>query len=261
MASSIDGRLIAGLPVKVEKANIAISQPKVIDVCAFGEQDFLTDVNIFTRADIFADKIKVGDSRLQSLSDFHVLMYAIEQDSTMRDDVIMPFFDLILPDYDKRIESGCIQFMRKGDGSRRVIGQLNPVNLCDFSEILGTMFLPYEDSGEEKFNPINDKAQEIAEKLNKARQRRNELKHKDKKTGAVATSVFSNYISVLSVGVGIDANILLRYTPFQLYDSYKRFVAKVAYENWERMVTIPFADSSSIEQPQNWMGMLSQKDN
>ena len=53
-------------------------------------------------------------------------------------------------------------------------------------------------------------------------------------------------------------NIFYNYTPFQLYDSFSRFMAKIQRDKYDSLLLVPFADTSKIREnePPNWLENL-----
>ena len=94
------------------------------------------------------------------------------------------------------------------------------------------------------FNPANSKAKEIADKLMKGRQRVAAQKSADK------SSVFQQYISILSVALHISIIELSKYTMFQLYDEMDRYILHL---NWDLDVRQRLAGGKPDSQPENWM--------
>lgn len=241
------GQILAGMPMKVEGANIAVRQPKVQEIIAYGETEFLTDVGLFTNVEVMTEPLKKsGDSRLQYLSDFQILMSIIENDSSIYQRV-KRLFDLIFSDYVWKMDVGCFMFATQENGP--FVGRLVPQGMEAFASVLKTLFIPY-DSQEVDYNPANGKAREIAEKLKKGRQKRNELKQM---TEGAAISLLGNDMSVLSIGLGVDVNTFLAYTPFQLYDAFSRYTKKTIYDFYQRVASMPFMDVSKMEEPDNWL--------
>ena len=68
-----------------------------------------------------------------------------------------------------------------------------------------------------------------------------------------ANSIFGNYASALSIGLAIDINVIYNYTPFQLFDSIKRYTLKMAYDLYQKVATTPMMDVSKMDEPDNWM--------
>lgn len=238
--------MLMGLPIKVEGANIAVTQPSVKDICAtIGEDGFFAAVSIFTKAKELVRKEKAGNSRLRMVPDFQIIMQIIEKDDDIKA-LVTSFFDIIFPDYFWNLDIGCFQFKVEKDGWN--VGQLNPMNMQNFANVIGELFIPYGQK-EEEYNPANDRAAKIAEKIRKGRQKRNELNQETK--GAV--SLFGSQISTLEVGVGLDVQTLSSYTPFQLYDAYFRYTKKMAYDIYQKVATTPFMDVSQMTAPDNWL--------
>lgn len=75
-------QILAGLPISIFGANVAVTQPTVKDICAFGEDKFLSQVSIFLNLDSFTEKIKEGNSQLEMLSDFQIFMTVLNEDET-----------------------------------------------------------------------------------------------------------------------------------------------------------------------------------
>ena len=98
--------------------------------------------------------------------------------------------------------------------------------------------------GENTFNPANDKAKEIAEKIMKGRQKVAAEKGENK------GSVFITYISVLSIGLHIPITELLKYTIFMLYDSLQRFGLWIEYD---LDIRSRLAGATPHSQVENWM--------
>ena len=95
------------------------------------------------------------------------------------------------------------------------------------------------------FNPANDKAREIAEKLMRGRQRVAEEK------GQSNTSIFTQYLSILTVGINsMSLHDLKELTIFQLYDLVERYML---YVNWDMDIRCRLAGGSPDSSPDNWM--------
>lgn len=247
-------QILCGVPVRVAGCNIAVSQPSIKEICAFGENDFLASIQVFVHIDKLVSPIKQGNSRLAMLSDFQVLIVALEEDKELKEQ-INRLFELIFPDYVWQFDAGSINFRIEEKGP--IVGQLNPMNFDNFKETLRTLFIPYNISSEEsseEFNPANDRAAEIAAKLKRGREQRAEMQRKEK--GDAPSSIFAAYISILAIGLKMDMNVFFNYTPFQLFDTFMRFNREREYDIYLKIATIPFADSSKLEEPDPWLGNL-----
>ena len=103
-----------------------------------------------------------------------------------------------------------------------------------------------KESGQEAFNPANEEAKKIAEKLMRGRQRVAAQKAKDG-----GDSIFTQYLSILTIGLesmGLDK--LINLTMFQLYDLVERYML---YSNWDLDVRQRLAGGKPDSEPENWM--------
>ena len=88
-------------------------------------------------------------------------------------------------------------------------------------------------------------AKEIADKLMRARQKVAELK------GATNTSIFTQYLSILTVGLSsMSLFDLMNLTMFQLYDLVERYML---YVNWDLDAKTRLAGGKPDSKPDDWM--------
>lgn len=246
-------QILSGMPIRVAGCNIAVSQPTIREISAYGEDVFLGGLQIFVKIDKIVAPIKEGNSRLAMLPDFQVLIAALKNDTSIKE-TIDNLFSLILPEYSWEFAPGSINF-RIGENAS-IIGQINPMNFENFQKTLSTLFLPQrKDKEEQEFNPANSAAEEIAKKLQKGRDQRAAIQQKEK--GDIG-SIFANYASVIAVGLSMDINTIYNYTPFQLYDIFTRYTVKMAYDLHVKVSTTPFMDTSKMDEPKNWLESIYQ---
>lgn len=240
-------QILCGGPIPIPQCNIVITQPKIKQICAIGEDNFLMGVKFFTDIEQIVSSVKEGNSQLAMLSDFQILMIIIDGDITLKRD-IESFFELIFPEYQVRFDPGSICFLREGES--RILGQINPMNFEPFQQMLEQLFLPYGSVKQEDYNPANAKAAEIAEKLKRGNRIRQQMQQEKSKASG---SLFGSYSSILAVGLGMDINTFFNYTPFQLYDMFIRYSAKLGYDLYQKIATTPLMDVSQMTEPDNWM--------
>ena len=94
------------------------------------------------------------------------------------------------------------------------------------------------------FNPVNDRAKAIADKIMAGRKKVAEQK------GNTNVSVFTQYISMLTIGLHISMLELKQLTMFQLYDLVERFMLWI---NWDIDLRSRLAGAKPDEHPENWM--------
>lgn len=249
-------KLLAGLPIEVPNANIAITQPHVKDIAAFGEDDFFMGLQMFIKADSVIAPIKEGNPQLAMLDTFQLLIVGMNQDIHMRL-LIESFLNFVMPNYEIQLAPGSINF--KDPGANQIVGQLNPMNFVMFQETLQSCFLPLNLEADDtpEYNPANEQAAAIAEKLKRGAEKVKQLKAaEDKSKGS--QSLLANYASVLSIGLGIDINIILGYTLFQLFDGFRRYTTKMQFDLYQKVSTTPLMDTSKMKVPDDWLSDIYQ---
>lgn len=241
------GLYLSGAQIPIPQCGIFIEQPTIRQIAQFGEGNFFTSLQILTKTDAFVSKIKEGNSQLDQYTDFQILLIVIEQDRSVHDN-ILSFFELICPSYKLTFKKNTIEFTLKEDeDNTSVKGMLNPFNYEFFSKVMDEVFgIP---KGESDYDPANEKAVEIAEKLRKGRQIAKEAKGDNVSD---YSSLFGTYISILSVGMSMNMNIFYSYTPFQLFDTFKRYFAKLQSDFYQKISTTPMMDVSNVEAPEEW---------
>lgn len=237
---------LSGQPVIVPECNIVITQPTIKQIALFGEESFLSAVQIFTRADALIKPVRMVNPELESLSDFQILMILISQDANTRN-TMETMFNLIFPDYILNITDTEIEFRIKENESI-IVGMLNRMNYEAFIKTLDKLFNFHNDKDEIEYNPEGNKASEIAEKLKKGREKVKKIKSQGEEPG----SLFASYVSILSIALNLDINVLLEYTPYQIYDAFLRYWAKNQSDFYQKLASTPLMDVSKMDKPKEW---------
>ena len=241
------GLYLSGQQVRIPNANLFIEQPTIKQIVNFGEDEFLIAVSLLIKTENLIKGLKEGNSGLVMYSDFQLLMIVLKEDESVKK-LVQDLFELIFPQYIIEITEVGINFFIYDDENDKntFVGQIHSYNFEDFKILLSDLFITHglNEEGERDFNPANDAAAAIAKKLEKGREKRSKARGPQ--------SLFGIYCSVLSIGMGIDINILYNYTPFQLYDAYNRYFAKHNSDFYMRLSTMPFMDASKVERPEEW---------
>ena len=244
------GLILSGQPIFIPEINIYITQPKIKDIVLFGEDDFFTTVQLLVDMEKFTSMVKEGNSDLNIISDFQLLLIMIEEDPTVKN-MIQNLFTLILPDYEVKITENSIDFLLQENN--QIVGRIHPFNFENFQNTLNDIFIPQGNNEDEPdYNPANDMAAKIAEKIKQGR----EKVHAQKAAAEGAHSIFADYCSSLSIGMHMDVNIFFNYTSFQLYDAYRRFFDKEQSDFYMRVSSMPMMDTSKMETPPPWQRNL-----
>ena len=246
------GLILSGQPLPVKDANIFVTQPKIKDIVLFGEDNFLIAVQTLVSMEQFTEQVKQGNSELNIISDFQLLLIMVEEEPTIKR-MILNLFTLIFPNYNVKFTENTIDFFFIDEENEQLVGRIHPFNFEHLQATLNDAFIPQGDNEREPdYNPANDMASKIAEKIKKGRERI----HAQKAETEGEHSVFADYCSTLSIGMRMDVGIFFNYTPFQLYDAYRRFFSKEQSDFYMRVSSMPMMDTSKMEAPPDWQRNL-----
>ena len=232
------GLYLAAKEIIVFDCNIFITQPTVEEVLKLGETSFLQAIQYISRTSESFAVVKNDNDDIGILSDLQLLLLIYHNEPLVRAD-IDNFFDLVFPRYVVKVTENSIDFLDPEDST--IKGRVTPFNFESLQTICLDLFLPMSQQ-EKQYNPQGDKAQEIAEKLKKGRE------EKARREGGLdePQSLYGTELSILSVGLQISINDLAKNTLFQLNDMFMRFLAKMRWDQYFDMATIPFAENDYL---------------
>lgn len=242
------GAYLSGAQIRIPQCGLFVTPPTVRQVEQLGEDDFLLCVRMLSADWAFMDAVKRDVPSMKDVPDIQVILAVINSDEQAKEKV-RQFMELLCPGFDVEFTKNSINVKDPSDGTVR--GQINPFNSKYFSTTVKELLWPPV-KNEDAFDPANDKAREIARKLEEGRK----LREREKGKSGNGGSLFALYASVLSVGLGIDINSVYDYTPFQLYDSFDRYVKKVQYDLYMKIRTTPMMSTENMEEPEHWMSGL-----
>ena len=230
--------LLSGNEIPFAQARVSIHQPRINEIAFIGEEAFHLGVQFLNFS---KDSSSVDKNVLKDKSDFEIFMaIANNKESKKLKTNALLVLSLLFPDYNISFSLEGIFFEK--DNFKTGITSFN---FDSFKEILSDMFcLKKRDQDALKggYNPADDRAKKIAEKLNKAK---NRGKPKEEKI-----AIFNRYVSILAVGLKKDMNELMDYTVYQLYDEYHRFKLK---QDFDMYIKMKLAGASDIEEVEDWM--------
>ncbi len=231
--------LMAGTDIPIPELQLTLHQPKLKEIAYIGETEFFTGVQCLClhKSMFVKDKDDLGD-----ITNFQIFM-TVMMDKTTIDKKIatMQVLQLVFPGYNVLFTPMSL-FLQNGEHNVTI-----DVSNFDFlQETLRLVFCAKDGPMDQQaFNPANDKAREIAEKLMRGRQRVAAQK------GGQNTSVFSRYLSILTIGIASMSLLdLVELTMFQLYDLIERYILHM---NWDIDVRTRLAGGKPDSQPENWM--------
>lgn len=231
--------LMCGIDLPIPELQATIHQPKIKEIAFVGEKDFFLGVQcLCIDKNIIANQ---GESLLVNTNNFQIFMTMMkEKEMAEKKDSVINVFSLIFPRYKTLFTP------------RSIILQSDTQIMIDDSnfeilqEYLKEIFCFKSSMSQELgFNPANDTAKKIADKLMRGRQRVAEL------NGSANVSIFSQYLSMLTVGLdSMSLQDLMDLTMFQLFDLVERYQL---YINWDIDIRSRLAGGKPDGKPENWM--------
>lgn len=230
--------LMAGTDIPIPSCQTVIHQPSIKEIAYIGEEDFFTGVQV-----LCVNKTMVIEDKdvLENTSNFEVFMTIMQdKEAIEQKQAANKLLTILFPEY--KILMTPRSILVQGSNSTVMIDE---ENFEEFQETLRIIFCeddtPMDSRG---FNPANAKAKEIADKLMRGRKRVAE------QNGSVNSSIFSIYISSLSIGLQKSPLELLDCTMFQLFDLIERYSL---YQAYDLDIRIRLAGGKPDSSPDNWM--------
>lgn len=230
--------LMTGVDFPIEECQLIAHQPSIEEISYLGEENFFIGVQTLciSKTMVIEDK-----SVLSQVSNFQVFMTVMNDKSTINKR--------------QQVES-VLQLMGLGKAAftpRSLIltDDKNNSHIVDDSNFdalqEGIRLITCAKDGpmdQQAFNPANDRAKEIADKLMRGRAR--VAAQKGNSTG----SAFSRYLSILSIALNVLPLQLQKLTMFQLYDLMERYTL---YVNWDLDIRTRLAGGKPDSHPDDWM--------
>lgn len=226
--------LMSGIDIPVPECQVILHQPTIKEIAFIGNEDFFIGVQtLCLYKSMFVEDKKV----LEEINNFQIFMTVMndKECADKKRDVIQ-ILTLLFP-------GAQILFTPRS----LIIGSatIDANNFEFLQETLRLIFCSKTGPMDQQaFNPADDKAREIAQKLMRGRQRVAAQK------GESNSCVFTQYISILTVALRISPQELLNCTMYQLYDLMERYSL---YNAWDLDVRIRLAGGKPDSQPDNWM--------
>lgn len=204
-----------------------------------GEPDFFSAVHYLT---LEKDTLSEDKNLLKDFSNFQVLMKVLEQSETKdKKDNIISLLSLLFPFCSVSMTPNSIVLINRESNS---VSMIDNDSFDSFQEILKDVFCVKSLFGKDqiKYNPVNKRAEEIANKIYKGRQKVAQINAAKNKG-----SVLGKYLSVLTVGLYIPEPE--HFTMFKVMDLIQRYGLK---READIDMQIRLAGGSPDSQPEEW---------
>ena len=235
--------LMCGTDIPVPECQLTIHQPRIKEISLLGEQDFFIGVQSFC---IDKNLLPEDKGLLSNTNNFQIFMTIMSEKETADKKIaVQQVLTLFFPECKANFTPRSLTFSKQGS-----MITVDENNFEFLQNAISDICCLKTGGGDQKsFNPANAKASEIARKLMRGRQRVAEQK------GELNTSIFSQYLSILTIGLHIPITELLKTTMFQLYDLMERYTL---YINWDIDIRSRLAGGKPENQPENWMKNIHQ---
>lgn len=234
--------LMCGTDIPIPECQIVVHQPSINEISYIGEQDFFAGIQtLCLNKSMFVQ----DESDLENTNNFQIFMTIMQnKEAAEKKKSVQQVFTLLFPTQ-KLIITPRSLILTGGD-AQCLIDESNFEYLqAALTDICCLKTGPMD---QQAFNPVNNKAKEIAQKLMRGRERVAAQK------GQSNVSIFTQYLSILTIGSQTmslkDCGDL---TMFQLYDLVERYRLFV---NWDIDIRLRLAGGKPDSQPDDWMKNL-----
>lgn len=231
--------LMCGTDIPVPECQLIIHQPRIKEIALIGEADFFSGIQcLCLNKTMFVQ----DESLLETTNNFQIFMTVMsEKEAIDKKVAVQQVCTLLFPNMKVTFTPRSMIFM--GDGRTVTLDENNFEHLQ--AAISSICCLKTGPMDQQSFNPANEQAKKIAEKLMRGRQRVAAQK------GDSQTSLFSQYLSTVTVGINsMSLQDAMDLTMFQLYDLVERYML---YLNWDMDIRSRLAGAKPDSQPENWM--------
>ena len=231
--------LMAGTDIPIPECQLVLHQPKIKEIAFIGEKEFFMGAQCLN---IRKSMISQGESLLADTNNFQIFMTVMAEPSEVeKKEAVKQVLQLLFPSYKVSFTPRSLLFV-----GTELTATVDEINFEALQQVVRqALCVNSGPMDQQTFNPANEKAREIAEKLMRGRQRVAALKGEDK------ASIFAQYLSILTVGLeSMSLHDCLNLTMYQLFDLMERYSL---YVNWDIDIRSRLAGGKPDTKPDNWM--------
>lgn len=238
---------MTGADIPIPELQVTLKVPTLKDIAFMGETQFFQAVQYLC---LDKEMLIQDEILLSSLTNFQVLMKVLEQSKDKdKKSGIISLLKILFPDYSAMITKNSIILAQVGTNIQPVL--IDDNNFEMFQQILKEVLCVHNifQGDNVIYNPANEAARKIAEKLMRGRQRVAEIKSQQEKE-----SVLTRYISILTIGLNsMSVDDCAHLNLFQLFNLMERYNAFV---EWDVDLRLRLAGGKPNKQVESWMRNL-----
>ena len=231
--------LMSGIDIPIPECQLVLHQPTIKEIAYIGEKNFFVGVQCLN---IRKSMISQGESLLADTNNFQIFMTVMAEPSEVeKKEAVKQVLQLLFPSYKVSFTPRSLLFV-----GTELTATVDEMNFDALQQVVRqALCVNNGPMDQQTFNPANEKAREIAEKLMRGRQRVAALKGEDN------ASIFAQYLSILTVGLeSMSLQDCLNLTMYQLFDLMERYSL---YVNWDIDIRSRLAGGKPDSKPDNWM--------
>lgn len=231
--------LMTGVDIPVPELQVAIHQPTIEEISLIGEQTFFMGAQLLC---LNKSMYSQDESLLENTSNFQILMTLISQpEMTDKKQDVLSVLTLLFPTKSIIILPKVINLVE----AEQPVISITDDNFENLQKVFNDLFC-LEASAQQAFNPADEKAKEIADKLMRGRAR----VAAQKSDGHGSGSVFSQYLSIIAIGASLNILDTIKLTMYQMYDLMERYSL---YANWDIEIKSRMAGAKGDKPIESWM--------
>ena len=232
--------LMTGIDFPIPECQLIVHQPTIKEISFLGEEQFFVGIQTVC---LYKSMFVNSEDKdvLDNVTNFQIFMTIVNNKETRDKKIVVEdLFQLLFPKYKLMFTPQSIIF--QDESGVHIVDNNNFEYLQNaIRKIVCAQTGPMD---QQAFNPADAKAKEIADKLMRGRQRVAAQNAQNR------GSIFSQYLSSLSIGAGFDLLALINLTMYQLYDLVERYSL---YMNWDLDIRIRLAGGSPDSPAEDWM--------
>lgn len=231
---------MSGVDIPITECNLILHQPTLKEISYIGEKQFFIGAQCLL---IQKNMVTQDETVLDGISNFHIFMTMMTSQETLdKKKAVQDVFQLIFPKYKISILPRGIYITYNGES----LASIDENNFEILQSYLEMVFcLNVGPNSQANFNPADENARRIAEKLMRGRRR------VAAQNGSKDQSILDRYISILAVGLGsMSLKDCLDLTLYQMFDLIERYNS---YTEWDIDIKARLAGGKPEGKPKNWM--------
>ena len=235
----IDLALLTGVDIPIPECQLTLHQPTIEEISMIGEKQFLAGAQVLC---ITKEELEDKTGRQPALintPNFKIFI-TIMTSKEVKDakNAVKDALSILVPNATVTFTPRSLLLNYNGTNIN-----IDEGNFEYFQNVLRRVCCLKRDA-EEDYNPSNDAARKIAEKMKAAHKRVARIKGDDQ------GSIYSIYCSSLAIGLHLPLQDFFKCTIYQLNDLLERFNL---WTNWDIDIRARLAGATAKGKPEDWM--------